>query len=80
MMRMRNAHKRRATNVSLDPALVEEARELNLNLSREFDEYLAKLVRQRRSDQWREQNKKAIEAYAKFYEKHGIWDEDERGW
>jgi len=79
-MRMKRAHARKATNVSLSAALVEEARELDINLSREFEEHLAALVRERRADRWRAENKKAIEAYVKFFERHGIWNEDEREW
>lgn len=79
-MRMKRAQIRKATNVSLDARLVEEARELDLNLSREFEAHLEKLVRERRADKWRDENKKAIEAYSRFFAKHGVWNEDERGW
>jgi antitoxin CcdA len=79
-MRMNLAHGRRATNVSLSAALVEEARELDINLSREFERHLEELVRERRADKWRAENKKAIDAYAKFFNRHGIWNEDDRGW
>jgi antitoxin CcdA len=79
-MRMNRAHGRRATNVSLSAALVEEARELDINLSREFERHLEELVRERRADKWRAENKKAIDAYAKFFNRHGIWNEDDRGW
>ncbi len=79
-MRMKRAHGRRATNVSLSAALVEEAKELDINLSREFERHLEELVRERRADKWRAENKKAIDAYAKFFDRHGIWNEDDRGW
>jgi antitoxin CcdA len=79
-MRMKRAPVRKPTNVTLNAELVREARELDLNLSREFEEHLEELVRLRRADRWRDENKKAIEAYAKFFDKHGIWNEDERGW
>ncbi len=77
---MKRAHAKRPTNVSLDAALVDEARALDINLSREFEQHLAELVRERRADKWRAENKKAIEAYRRFFERHGIWNEDERGW
>ena len=79
-MRMRRAPARKPTNVTLNADLVREARELGLNLSRELEEQLEKLVRMRRADKWRDENKKAIEAYSKFFDKHGIWNEDERDW
>lgn len=79
-MRMKSAHGRKATNVTLSAALVEEARELDINLSREFEAHLEELVRARRADRWRDENKKAIAAYSAFFAKHGVWNEDERGW
>lgn len=77
---MKRAHTRRATNVRLSAALVDEARDLDINLSREFEEHLEALVRARRADRWRDDNKKAIAAYSSFFEKHGVWNEDDRGW
>ncbi len=79
-MRMKGAQPRKATNVSLRADLVEEARRLDVNLSREFEAHLEQVVRQRRADQWRAENRKAIEAYAEYFEEHGIWNEDSRGW
>lgn len=79
-MRMKRAHGRKATNVSLSAELVEEARALDINLSREFERHLEELVRERRADKWRAENKNAIDAYAKFFTRHGIWNEDDRGW
>ena len=77
---MSSAHARRPTNVSLPVDLVKEARELDVNLSREFEAHLTSVVRERRAEQWRKENKKAIEAYNKFVEKHGVWNEDDRAW
>ncbi|MBL8953161.1 MAG: type II toxin-antitoxin system CcdA family antitoxin [Myxococcaceae bacterium] len=64
----------------MNAALVDEAKELDINLSREFEEHLAALVRERRAAKWRAENKKAIEAYGKYFERNGIWNEDDRGW
>ncbi len=84
-MRMKNAHarpppRRRATNVSLRSDLVEEARVLKINLSRELEARLEFLVKEARAAQWKKENQGAIAAYARFVEKHGIWNEGERGW
>ena len=81
---MPNAHEksrpRRATNVSLRVDLVEEARKLDINLSRELEGRLETLIKERRAAKWKKDNQPAIDAYARFVEKHGIWNEDERGW
>ena len=67
--------RRRATNVSLRADLVEEARILRINLSRELEARLEVLVREARAAQWKKDNKEAIAAYGRFFEKHGIWNE-----
>ncbi|MFZ5468232.1 MAG: type II toxin-antitoxin system CcdA family antitoxin [Myxococcota bacterium] len=77
---MKSTHRKKPTNISLPVELVEEARELHINLSRELEAHLAEVVRQRRAERWRRENEKAFEAYAKYFEKHGIWNEDLRGW
>lgn len=84
-MRMKDAHskspsRRRATNVSLRADLVEEARLLRINLSRELEARLEVLVKEGRAAQWRKDNQRAIAAYARYFEKHGIWNEELRGW
>ncbi len=71
---------RKATNLSLRADLVAEARALELNLSRELEGHLERLIRERRAERWREENKKAIAAYARYFEAHGIWNEDDRDW
>lgn len=85
MMRMKHAHdksarRRRATNVSLRVDLVETARELDLNLSRELEGRLEDVIRQRKTAAWKKENRAAVDAYARFVERHGVWNEDERGW
>ena len=84
MMRMKRAHakgaRRRPTNVSLRVDLVQAARSLDLNLSRELESRIEDVVRQRQAEAWKKENKKALDDYAKYVEKRGIWNEDERGW
>lgn len=83
-MRMKHAHsktpRRRATNVTLDAALVAEARLLHINLSRELEARLEVLVKEARAARWKKENARAIEAYSKYFVKNGIWNEDSRGW
>ncbi|MFT3711401.1 MAG: type II toxin-antitoxin system CcdA family antitoxin [Archangium sp.] len=72
--------KRRATNLSLDAALVKEAQELDLNISRIVEESLTEAVRAERGRRWVEENKEAFAALNRFHEKHGIFNEDDREW
>ena len=85
VMRMKRAHetrttRRRATNVSLRADLVEAARSLGVNLSKEFESRLEALVQERRAELWKKETQGAIAAYTRYFEKHGIWNEDLRGW
>ncbi len=80
---MNDAHapsRRRATNLSLDAALVAEARALELNLSRIVEDRLREVVREERARRWLEENQAGFEAFARFVEKTGIFNEDEREW
>ncbi|MCU0699595.1 MAG: type II toxin-antitoxin system CcdA family antitoxin [Myxococcaceae bacterium] len=72
--------RRKATNVTLDEALVDEARALGLNLSQIFEAHLAVVLRQHRVAAWQKENAEAFDAYNAFVARAGIWNEDERGW
>ena len=51
---------RKATNLSIRIDLLEQARELDINLSREFELHLADVVRKRQAEQWAQANHAAI--------------------
>ena len=63
---------RRATNLSLDAGLLEEARALGVNLSRACERGLAEQVALARSDRWREDNAAAIDGSNAFIERNGL--------
>lgn len=63
---------RRPTNVSLDADLVEEARQLDINISRACEEGLEKTVREERRRRWIEENRDAMEASNEYVRKHGL--------
>jgi len=70
---------KKATNLSLDPALLREARELGINLSAALDEALAEIVRRKRQERWLQDNRRAIAAYNEHLEEHGLWSDGLRG-
>jgi len=72
--------RRKATNVTLPADLVAEARALGISLSQEFETHLVTLLRSRRAARWREENRAALAEYARYFEHHGICNEDSRGW
>lgn len=63
---------RRATNVSLDQALVEAARELGINLSRACEQGLAHEIKATREARWREENAEAIASSNRYFSEHGL--------
>jgi antitoxin CcdA len=75
-----HAPRRRATNLSLDAALVDEARGLELNLSKVLEERLREVIGAERRRLWLEENEAAFSAYDRFVERHGLFNEDEREW
>lgn len=69
---MRHTAIRKPTNVSLDVGLVEQARELGINISRACEDGLEKQVAKDRAERWREENREAIESYNRYIELNGV--------
>ena len=63
---------RKATNLSLDAALLGEARSLGVNLSRAAEEGVARAVRLAREEAWRRENAEAIAAANDWVEENGL--------
>jgi antitoxin CcdA len=64
--------KRRSVNLSLDEAVVAEAKEYGISLSRTSEEALAKAVKAERWRRWQEENREAIEANNRWLEENGL--------
>ena len=79
MLRFDNAAKK-PTNLSLNAATLELARELGLNLSKTVDELLEKEVRRLYRDRWAERNKDAIEANNARIEAEGTFAQQVNAW
>ena len=63
---------KRATNVSLAVDLVEEARRLGINLSQACETGLADKVRHERGEEWKRENRAAIESSNEYVRKNGL--------
>jgi antitoxin CcdA len=63
---------KRATNVSLNARLLEEARALNINISKAAERGLSLEIADARAKAWREENKVAIESWNEYVEQHGL--------
>lgn len=63
---------KRATNVSLRTDLIDEARQLGINISEACERGLQEQVSKTRAEQWVEENREAIEYWNAYVEKHGV--------
>jgi antitoxin CcdA len=63
---------RRSTSLTLDRHLLDEARELGVNVSRAAEEGVALAIRAARARQWREENAAAIDDYNRFIDAQGV--------
>lgn len=63
---------RRSTSLTLDRALLDEARALKVNVSRAAETGLASAVRAARAKAWQEENADAIASSNAYVETHGL--------
>lgn len=63
---------RKPTNVSLPADLVSEAKRLGINVSQACEAGLAGEVRKKLSEEWKRENKEAIESSNEYVRKHGL--------
>ena len=64
--------KKRAVNLFVDTALLDEARRLRINLSDTLERRLRSLVRVEQEKRWLEENRAAIESINAFIDRHGL--------
>ena len=63
---------KKATNVSLNAELVDEARRLEINVSEACQSGLAAEVKKAREAAWKEVNRAAIESWNDYIRKNGL--------
>jgi antitoxin CcdA len=63
---------RRPTSMTLDAALLDEARSLGINLSRAAEEGITAQVRAERARRWKEENAEAIAQYNRWIAENGV--------
>lgn len=73
-MRMKHSvpSSRRATNVSLDTAVISEAKALGINVSQACERGLVETVNEARAALWREENREALEEYNRHLAEQGL--------
>ncbi|MBC7635927.1 MAG: type II toxin-antitoxin system CcdA family antitoxin [Acetobacteraceae bacterium] len=63
---------RRPTNVSLDRALVDEARSLGINLSQACERGIIEQLAKTRAERWADENREALASSNAFVEARGL--------
>jgi antitoxin CcdA len=64
--------RRKATNVSLNPDYLAEARELGINISKACENGLVQAVKEVRGARWIEENREALDSFNTYIEQHGL--------
>ena len=64
---------KKAVNLSVDAALLREARERDINLSATLERALEEALRQDRRKRWLAENKRGIAAYNEQVDAHGAF-------
>lgn len=72
-MQERVKPRKKAVNLSIDAALVDEAKAVGCNLSAILEGALRERLRAERRQRWFEANKEAIEASNRELEANGMW-------
>ncbi|WP_170413190.1 type II toxin-antitoxin system CcdA family antitoxin [Ruegeria arenilitoris] len=67
-----NAQSRKPTNLSLDSALLSEAKALKVNLSRAAEEGVRIAVAEAKAEQWKAENAEALKSSNAYVEQHGL--------
>jgi antitoxin CcdA len=69
---------KRATNLSINSDLLAKAKSYNINLSKNFEIYLNKLVREQEEKRWGKENIQAIHEFNRRVEQRGLFSDSLR--
>lgn len=63
---------RRSANLSLEADMLDEARALDINLSRAAQDGIRRAIAAEKTRRWKEENAEAIRSSNEYVEKHGL--------
>ena len=66
---------KKSANLSINADLLQQARQLSINLSQTLEQHLAEIIRQAQRSQWLAENKSALDEYNRRIEKHGTFSD-----
>ena len=73
-----NHANKKATNVSVNAALLQQAKAFNINLSSTLEQALIAKLKQLQAENWQAENKTAIDSYNQHIEQNGVFGDDVR--
>lgn len=66
---------KKASNLSVNSNLLEEARHYKINLSKMLEQALIEELTKKKREEWIEQNREALEAYNQRIEERGVFSD-----
>lgn len=69
---------KKPTNLTVNVELLNLAKSLDLNISSVLETALAETVKQKKREQWLEENMDAINSYNKHIQEHGLFSDEFR--
>ncbi len=69
---------KKTVSVTLEPALLSQARDAGINLSATLANALRREIRESEAERWKRANRKAIQELNRITEEHGLLSDDYR--
>ena len=66
---------RKSVNLSINADLLQQAKQLNINLSQTLEQHLAEIIRQAQRSQWLAENQSALDEYNRRIEARGTFSD-----
>ena len=69
---------KKTVSVTIEPALLHQAREAGINLSATLTTALKHQIRESKAERWKRANRKAIQELNRITDEHGLLSDDHR--
>jgi len=69
---------KKPTNLTVNSDLLHQAKDLNINLSSILELALSDAVKQRKREEWKEENTESIDSYNQFVSENGLFSDGSR--
>lgn len=69
---------KKPTNLSINSDLLKKSKALNINLSATLEQVLRAKLAETEAENWKKENKKAIQAYNEMVDEHGLFADEHR--